>query len=40
MIQLVEPEAKRHSIHTSDKYAYDEMLHIIADIFNTTFRNS
>ena len=31
---------KRHPTLTSDKYAYGEVLHIIADISNTTFRKA
>ena len=31
---------KLHPTFTSDKYAYDEMLHIIADISDTTFRKA
>ena len=37
-MQLVKPKTKHHPALTSDKYAYDEVRHIIADISNTTFR--
>ena len=36
-MQLVKPKTKYHPTLTSDKYAYGEVLHIIADISNTTF---
>ena len=37
MEQLVKPKTKHHPTLTSDKYAYGEVLHTIADISNTTF---
>ena len=40
IIQSVKPKTNRQPTLTSDKYAYGEVLHIIADISNTTFRNS
>ena len=40
IIQLVKPKTKHHPTLTSDKYAYGEVLHIIADISNTTFRKA
>ena len=39
-MQLIKPKTKHHPTLTSDKYAYGEVLHIIADISNTTFRKS
>ena len=36
MEQLVKPKTKHHPTLTSDKYAYGEVLHTIADISNTT----
>ena len=36
MEQLVKPTTKHHPTLTSDKYAYAEVLHTIADISNTT----
>ena len=39
-MQLVKPKTKHHPILTWDKYAYGEVLHIIADIANTTFRKA
>ena len=38
IIQLVKPKIKHHPTLTSDIYVYVEVLHIIADISNTTFR--
>ena len=40
IIQLVKPKTKHHPTLTSDKYAYGEVLHIIADISNTAFRKA
>ena len=40
MIQLVKPKTKHQPTLTSDKYAYGEVLHIIADISNTTIRKA
>ena len=40
MIQLVKPKIKHHPTLTSDKYAYGEVLHIIAEISKTTFQKS
>ena len=40
IIQLVKPKTKHHPTLTPDKYAYVEVLHIIADISNTTFRKA
>ena len=40
MEQLIKPKTKHHPTLTSDKYAYGEVLHIIADISNTTFRKA
>ena len=37
-IKLVKPKTKSHPTLTSDKYTYGEVLHIITDISNTTFR--
>ena len=31
MIQLVKPKTKYHPTLTSDKYAYGEVLHIVAE---------
>ena len=39
-MQLIKPKTKHHPTLTSDKCAYGEVLHIIADISNTTFRKS
>ena len=39
-MQLVKPKTKHHPTLTSDKYADGEVLHIIADISNTTFRKA
>ena len=38
IIQLVKPKTKHHPTLISEKYAYGEMLHIIADISNTTLK--
>ena len=39
--KLTKENKKNETISkTSDKYAYSEMLHIIADISNTTFQKS
>ena len=40
IIPLVKPKTKHHPTLTSDKYAYGEVLHIIADISNTNFRKA
>ena len=37
---VIKPKTKHHPTLTSDKYAYGEVLHIIADISNTTFRKA
>ena len=39
-MQLVKPKTKHHPTLTSYKYAYGKVLHIIADISNTTFRKA
>ena len=39
-MQLVKPKTIRHPTLTSDKYACGEVLHIIADISNATFRKA
>ena len=40
IMQLVKPKTKHHPTLTSDKYTYGEVLHVIADICNTTFWKS
>ena len=37
---MVKSKTKHHPTLTSDKYTYGEVLHIIADISNTTFQKS